>query len=769
MNDDRLKAILQSIVDHDVPAREVDLWPKLSDKVETWQKHARRRRSFAARRIVLYPAMIVVLILAIALAWIGPDQALAALRGLLGYIPGIGFVDDTAGLRVLASPVTAERDGITLTVQQAVLDLQRTVIVYQIDGVSPAAYPRQEEERPREEIHAGPPTCNALPELHLTDGTVLTILTGGGTGWSSGWEARLVYPAIPAGVNQAAFVLPCIEGTSPGAAPEGWVLDLAFVTAPPEMTVAPVIEASPPVEETPPEGEAAGSTGLVLEKVIELEDGYILIGSFRRGELFPGAIVHGISAWPEITDADGQAVPFEIPSDIDLASEEFGVFPWAYKIPRAFGPPLTITLDAVDVEFPAEVTFQIDTGADPQEGQEWSLDRDYEIAGHTVHLVSVVRHSDGYEFLFRSDGSVSGVSVVDPMNQPVGGYGGGSTGEFTTGFVYSPSVPSGLLSFQFVGILASQPGPWTLTWAPPAGSEPAPTAELPQVCLTQPQWLGLLEANEAPSENLTGKLIAYGRIVDDGLPLSPDNAGVFVVDLADESRQILGPGTWPSLSKDGASAAYGGSDGLHIVDLASGDNRLVPGTLGSDYKPRWSPDGLQVAFIRTDDLNMYVVNIDGSDLRKVTDRPEYELLSQWMPDGSGLSYVVPTREGLRLRFLDLSSRESRDGPTFDFSKQASAAISPDGQRIAFVGKVPVGMETGLYLANLDGSHLRLITGWAGWGGSDPGWSPDGAWLIVTLYNGDETDPLPIPALINPETCQTIPLSAIEGNVQGWGP
>ena len=578
-----------------------------------------------------------------------------------------------------------------------------------------------------------------------------------------------MYPAIPAGVNQAAFVVPCLEGTSPGAAPEGWVLELDFVAAPPEMTVAPVFEASPPVEETPPAGEAAGSSGLVLEKVIELEDSFILIGSFRRGELFPGAIVHGVSAWPEITDADGRDVPFEMPSDIDLSSEVIGVFPWAYKVPRAFVPPLTITLDAIDVEFPTDVTFQIDTGADPQEGQAWSLDRDFEIAGYTVQLVSVVRHSDGYEFMFRSDGSVSGVSVVDPANQPVGGYGGGSTGEFTTGFVYSPPVPSGLLSFQFVGVLASQPGPWELTWKPPAGSEPAPTAELPQVCLTQPQWLELLEANEAPSGDLTGKLIAYGRIVDDGNRLSPDNAGIFVVDLADGSRQILGPGTWPSLSKGGSRAAYSWDDGLHIVDLATGENRLVPGTLASDYKPRFSPDGSQIAFIRTDDLNVYVVNIDGSDLRKVTDGPEYELLSEWMPDMSGLSYVVPTRDGLRLRFLDLSSGESRDGPPFDFSKQASAAISPDGQRIAFVGRVPGGMGTGLYLANLDGSDLRLIAGWDGWGGTDPGWSPDGTWLIVTLYNADEKNPLPIPALIDPETCQAVPLSGVEGNVQGWGP
>lgn len=71
---------------------------------------------------------------------------------------------------------------------------------------------------------------------------------------------------------------------------------------------------------------------------------------------------------------------------------------------------------------------------------------------------------------------------------------------------------------------------------------------------------------------------------------------------------MLGLGTWPSLSLDGVREAYSWSDGLHIVDLDSGENRLLPGTTDYDYNPRWSPDSLQLAFVRIVDIRMgYVI------------------------------------------------------------------------------------------------------------------------------------------------------------------
>ena len=167
-----------------------------------------------------------------------------------------------------------------------------------------------------------------------------------------------------------------------------------------------------------------------------------------------------------------------------------------------------------------------------------------------------------------------------------------------------------------------------------------------------------------------------------------------------------------------------------------------------------------------DDRNLYLVNADGSGMQRVTEGPEYELLIDWMPDGKSLAYVFPGPEGLQLRFLDLMTGEQRDGFVID-AKGANVGISSDGEEIAFVERVAGGMDQGLYIAQMDGSDRRLIAQLDHWGLSDPRWSPDGAWLIVGLTNTDLPNSGVVTALINPFTCDVVPLEGIEGYVQDW--
>ncbi len=722
------------------------------------QPYAGASRRLPRRRAWAW-ALGAALVLLLAALLIGPSDIVAALQRLLGYIPGIGMVDEAGGLRVLAEPVSQVREGITVAVEQAVLDSEQSIIVYQADGIPHTAYPEREDN----------PFCGNDPRLRLPDGSLLSPGEGRGGGWGSGFESRMVFPAIPADVDTAVFMLPCLMDTSPGAAPEDWELTLRFVAAPPDLTVVPVLEVTPPIPSSP-SPEAPAEMGLVVEQVIELEDAYILMGTFRQGAALPGGTVMGVSAWPEITNAAGQPWPFVFPDDIGQASTEGGVFPWAYQVPKGFVPPLTITLASVDVEFPADLSISFDAGSNPQPEQEWTLNQELEIAGYAVRLVSVVRHNEprvnGYEFLFERDPAVSAVSLEDLVHATVGGYGGGSLGEFSVGLVYEGPVPTGVLTFHVGRVMVQYPGPYTLTWSPPDANPAVSAAPQPQACLTPEIWQQVL-ANPSPlPQGLSGRLIAYGRIVEDGRQLSPENAGVFIVNLADGQRQILGPGTWPSLSPDGARAAYSAADGLRLVDLADGEDRLIPGTTPNDYDPRFSPDGARLAFRRIDDLNLYVVNLDGSDLRRVTAGPEYELLVDWSADGSRLIYAAPGPEGLSLRSIDAAGGTPEQLFVID-AKDISAARTPDGQRLAFLERLPGSMDSGLFLSALDGSQRSLIAQLGEWVITNPVWSPDGRWLLVSIMNTTLSSPPIVPTLIDPSTCEAIPLTGIEGMVQGW--
>jgi hypothetical protein len=765
MSEKQLRTVLQEIADARIPPETVNLWPRVRKGLGDISIGRRRRVTGLSVKIAL-PVLIALALLAISLIVVGPERALAALRGLLGYIPGIGLVDEDGGLRVLAEPVSVEQGGITVTVEQAVLDANQTVVIYSADGIPPEAYAREEPEQPRAGVVlTGPAQCSSTPALRLPDGELLQSQLGGGGGWSSGYRSRMVYPAIPPDVNEAALLIPCLQDTSPGAAPENWEVGLRFIPAPPDLTAMPVLEITETPDASVPQAERQGA-GLYLEKVIELEDGFILTGTFLQGADFPGARLVGSWLWQEILDINGHTIPFTIPSDLDLIADEPGMFPWAYEIKKGFADPLTIVFEAVEVEFPVDASFQFDAGQDPNPGQEWELDQTFELAGHVVELVSATRHEYSYEFKFQSDTAAFAISIEDSEHTAVGGFGGGQWGNFSAGIEYADPVPTGLLQYHISRIMVRQSGPWTLTWEPPDGYEPAPTRSAPQVCLTAEGWQQAIEGATQRPEGVMGKVIVYGRIHEDSAALSPSNAGVFVVNLGDGSRQVLGPGTWPSLSPDGTRAAYSGTDGIHVVDLDSGQNRVLPGTSDYDYNPRWSPDGSQLAFVRINDLNLYTVNIDGTGMQQVTEGPEYELLIDWLPDGQTLVYVFPGPTGLQLRFLNLATREQQDGFVVN-SKGANLSISPDGQRIAFLERVEGGMNYGLYVAALDGSNRRLIAQLGHWGLSDPRWSPDGTWLSLGITNTDQYDSGTATVAINPTTCEVFPLEGIEGYVQDW--
>ncbi|HEU0014095.1 MAG TPA: hypothetical protein VFQ45_10450 [Longimicrobium sp.] len=118
--------------------------------------------------------------------------------------------------------------------------------------------------------------------------------------------------------------------------------------------------------------------------------------------------------------------------------------------------------------------------------------------------------------------------------------------------------------------------------------------------------------------------------------------------------------TAPAWSPDGSKVAFisdrDGKPKLFVMNAnGSGVRRLsdLPGTdvsktVGSvwdnDYEP-WSPDGRQIAFMNYDgagDVGVYVVNADGTGLRRVTP-PELavngHMFNGWSPDGTRIAFT----------------------------------------------------------------------------------------------------------------------------------
>ncbi|HIE50903.1 MAG TPA: hypothetical protein EYP85_04015, partial [Armatimonadetes bacterium] len=80
-----------------------------------------------------------------------------------------------------------------------------------------------------------------------------------------------------------------------------------------------------------------------------------------------------------------------------------------------------------------------------------------------------------------------------------------------------------------------------------------------------------------------------------------------------------------------------------------------------DVHPAWSPDGQTIAFSSNRDgtYDIWLMNPDGSNLRKLTDDPGNARYPAWSASGSRLAYTSD-REGINdLYFLDLTTRREQ--------------------------------------------------------------------------------------------------------------
>ncbi|HEU4565034.1 MAG TPA: hypothetical protein VFS05_10315 [Gemmatimonadaceae bacterium] len=116
-----------------------------------------------------------------------------------------------------------------------------------------------------------------------------------------------------------------------------------------------------------------------------------------------------------------------------------------------------------------------------------------------------------------------------------------------------------------------------------------------------------------------------------------------------------------------------------------------------------SPDGKRIVFtsLKDGDLDIYTMNVDGSDVRRLTTTPGYDGGAWWSPDGTKIVYRAnhPTDSAELRQYRELL---------------AQGLVRPS--------------KVELFVMNADGSDQRQITrlGGANFG---PSWTPDGKRII----------------------------------------
>ena len=162
-------------------------------------------------------------------------------------------------------------------------------------------------------------------------------------------------------------------------------------------------------------------------------------------------------------------------------------------------------------------------------------------------------------------------------------------------------------------------------------------------------------------------------------------------------RFINSVGAW---SPDGRlfafAAKHGGRDDLVIFDIRNDrvERRIDIPTDGVST-PSWSPDGAQLVFTGYSGglSDLFLVNADGSDLRRLTNDKYADLHPAWSPDGESIAFATdrgPETDLDRLRLGSMSialysmtdrSIQVLDGMAGD---NTNPQWAPDGRSIAYV-------------------------------------------------------------------------------------
>ncbi|UXI67018.1 hypothetical protein [Tahibacter amnicola] len=233
--------------------------------------------------------------------------------------------------------------------------------------------------------------------------------------------------------------------------------------------------------------------------------------------------------------------------------------------------------------------------------------------------------------------------------------------------------------------------------------------------------------------------------------LAPALAATASTDRSRRLTQIING--YPAASPDGRQVVFQsnrtGRYELYVMNVDGTGVRQLTDLAGDNVTPDWSPDGRRIVFAATRDnaSDVFIVDVDGKNLKRLTHSPGDDEHPHWTADGTRIVFdsarTTPDPSAAwETQWHEVFSMRP-DGTDAKAHTQhralcTYASLSPDGRRLVYRKAVPgpafrwdlspSERNSEIVVADADGSNEINVSRNAAFDGW-PRWSPDGRRIV----------------------------------------